>query len=214
MEEVNIIGDIGGEFDTLKSLIDKMPKGKIVLVGDLNDRGPKSKEVIEWAMNNPDVITLHSNHGDMFVDMYNMVIHGDLSIYHPNDFFNNGGIATLKSYAFEKYPNGKVALDQALACVPESHIQYLRDAPLTYKQEGLIVSHAAIMPHGHMSASEAVWNRDEPRKIDGKFQVFGHNSHWGLRYFDDWAVCIDTSRQKVLTGLHWPSKEIFQQEFI
>jgi len=68
---INVIGDVGGQFDALISLYAKAPKAdKTILVGDLNDRGTKSRQVIEWAIQEPNVITLHSNHGDMFVDYY------------------------------------------------------------------------------------------------------------------------------------------------
>ena len=65
----NIIGDIAGRFDELMLLLAKMPEAdKVILVGDMVDRGPKSKEVIEWAMNNPNVIAIKGNHEDMMVD--------------------------------------------------------------------------------------------------------------------------------------------------
>ena len=65
-----IVGDIGGQKDAFDRLI-KGWKRKIVLVGDLNDRGPKSKQMIEWAIKNEkNVTTLHSNHGHMMVDFF------------------------------------------------------------------------------------------------------------------------------------------------
>ena len=44
-----IIGDVHGNFQTLKALISKLPKNsEIIFVGDLVDRGLNSKEVIEF----------------------------------------------------------------------------------------------------------------------------------------------------------------------
>lgn len=208
----NIIGDIAGQKKTLEALLAKMPQDEdIVLLGDLNDRGPNSKEVIEWAMNTPRVTTLHSNHGDMFVDFILGFRYRDYrSHYHYSDFFNNGGGPTMKSYFFQEV-TGK-NLKEAIAAIPMEHIKWLRDLPVKYELPGLLCTHAPF--EESYDRMDSVWNRNNPDKITGVLQVFGHNAHWGLRWFDDWAVCIDTSRQKVLTGLHWPTKRIYQQEYI
>ena len=55
---MNIIGDIAGEFDALIELVKRMPDEDILLVGDLVDRGPKSLQVIEWAIDTPNVSAL------------------------------------------------------------------------------------------------------------------------------------------------------------
>ena len=48
-----IIGDVHGEFDSLKALKDKLPQNaNLVFVGDLVDRGKKSKEVIDFVKDN------------------------------------------------------------------------------------------------------------------------------------------------------------------
>lgn len=51
-----VVGDIHGHYDEwieLKSRIEKDdPNAKFILLGDIEDRGPKSFEMIEWAMNN------------------------------------------------------------------------------------------------------------------------------------------------------------------
>ena len=65
----------------------------------------------------------------------------------------------------------------------------------------------------------ALWNRYPPTKIKGKLQVYGHNSTKGILWHTDkysqgiymadplevpagaWAVCIDTWREGVLSGL-------------
>lgn len=208
---VNIIGDIAGQKKTLEALLAKMPQDEdIVLLGDLNDRGPDSKEVIEWAMNTPRVTTLHSNHGDMFVDFILGFRDPDYcSRYHYADFFNNGGGQTMKSYFPEV--NSK-SLQEAIEAVPMEHIKWLQGLPISYEVTGLLCTHAPF--EKYYDRMDSVWNRSNPNKMGGVLQVFGHNAHWGLRWFEDWAVCIDTSREKVLTGLHWPTKQIFQQEYI
>lgn len=63
---VVIIGDLHGCFDELSELLDKIkwtPETHIVIfTGDLNDRGPRIKDTLLFAKNNPSVNTLMSNH--------------------------------------------------------------------------------------------------------------------------------------------------------
>jgi hypothetical protein len=64
-----------------------------------------------------------------------------------------------------------------------------------------------------------IWNRWQPHRVDEyDLQIAGHNSQWGLKRFSDergeFAIGIDTSRTRILTGLHLPTMELFQQEYI
>ena len=50
MDEIYIIGDVHGHYNELISLINKLPNkidSKICFVGDLIDRGPDSKKVVD-----------------------------------------------------------------------------------------------------------------------------------------------------------------------
>lgn len=238
---LNIIGDIAGRKDEFDLLREKMPKDKFLLVGDLNDRGPKSKEVIQWCIDN-NAIVLQSNHGDMFVDFYE-----GRKKYHPVDFLKNGGINTIGSYIpgwfapswmnhlDRKYfthselthiINESVGLIELLRKeVPKEHIEYLKNLPFYYREEGLFVSHAAWHPrltleqvcqsNEYSMDNSIIWSRYKPREREGMLQVFGHNScfEW---YGENrrWAVCIDDSKNNKLTGLHWPSLQVFQQDYL
>lgn len=45
----------------------------------------------------------------------------------------------------------------------------------------------------------------------------GHEYNGPMRFQDDqglWAICLDTDWQGHLTGMHWPSRELFHQEFL
>jgi serine/threonine protein phosphatase 1 len=215
-----IVGDIGGQYDAFIRLISKWDD-KIVLVGDLNDRGPKSCQMIQWAIDNQDrVTTLHSNHGDMMVDFYK-----GIEEYDRRDFINNGGFATLVSYGvpdtFESQQLNLIAEAQRL--IPKEHIEFLESRPMYYECDDLIISHAPVpwRPEQYIGCEldkykkiDWVWNRDQVLPMD-KWQVFGHNSHWGYKKDeeDKW-ICIDTSRSECLTGLIWPSKKIIQEPFV
>jgi len=222
---MNVIGDIAGRFDELMLLLDKMPKSDFtVYVGDLNDRGPKSKEVIEHVMNSPESYCAQSNHGDMMVDFYD-----GIKRYSSEDFLKNGGTATLKSYDCGLH-NGDIRamVKEFRSKVPESHINWLRDLPYYYENGKVFVSHAAKDPTRSLDSVctnyiesiyyNILWNRGEPGKMDGKLQIMGHNSHWSLKRFgvynNPYAMCIDGSKDNMLTGLHVPTLTIYQQEYL
>lgn len=221
-----IIGDIAGQYDALIRLVAKLPQdADIILVGDLIDRGPKSKEVIEWASTNPRVRAVRGNHEDMFLDF---IADGDK--YQQGLYFHNGGLETLQSYELPSYPlpeeiNGKI---------PQAHIKWLKSLPL-YIEEGIFfISHAPIAAYSTIDEAKAfaeteigpkrgpdliglLWNRGEPANIKGVFQVFGHNANWGLRWFEDdggkFAICLDDSWQEKLTAFDTETLEVIQEPY-
>lgn len=202
---MNIIGDIAGQYDALLRLVKEMPNEEIILVGDLVDRGPESKEVIQWAIDN-NIKTCLGNHEHMMIDFYEKT-----GMYDPGIWHMNGGNMTHIQYKND--PETR-----------KQHLTWLKSLPLYYKFKDLFVSHGPWK--SNITLDEAtkidvfgdlmdslIWNREAPVKMD-EFQVFGHNSHWGLTWLDDWGVCLDASRDRVLTGMNWPSKTIYQVPYI
>lgn len=60
-----IVGDIHGCFDELMALLEKIglkDEDKLISVGDIVDRGPKSKEVYEYFRDRPNSLVLMGNH--------------------------------------------------------------------------------------------------------------------------------------------------------
>lgn len=221
---MNIIADVAGEFDALVRLLGKMPMEKTIFVGDLNDRGQKSKEVIELVKSTQEFICLQSNHGDMFTDFYDTHMSGKRdSCYSPTDFGSNGGYSTLSSYLGKTVQNYDDMM-AALKLIPLAHIEWLKNLPFYHQEDGLFVSHAAwssrftleqacIVNDFSLLESSIIWTREQPVKRDGMFQVMGHNSHWGLKVFEGWGICIDQSRKSILTGFQWPSGEVFEEPY-
>ncbi len=204
MSKINIIADIAGRYNELMKLLEVMPKAdKIVLVGDLVDRGPDSKKVVEWAMKGvhegTPIITLYGNHEDIFVEGY---LYG-----YPMEYAaNNGFMATMKSYNV-MFPDD----------YPESHVRWMTKLPIYHREERLFISHAPWLGNNIPEANNEdlnkwkhtlIWNRYPPGKKEGVFQVHGHN-HVKEKY-DDWGICIDNCSQRVLTGLHWPTKDLYE----
>lgn len=231
--EFNIIGDIAGQHKTLLSLLEKMPSSaKLVSVGDMIDRGPYSKQVLQFVMKNG--IAVLGNHEHIMIDCCS---YGG-KLYGTSNWILNGGTSTLLSFYPELNKLNYIEILDAPKKIKSDFpeiLQWLENLPLFFQKQktkstnlGLLVTHAPIglglnpkkaFKNLDLFAKEqVVWNRYAPHRIKGKFQVFGHNSHWGLRRFSDqqgeYAICIDTSREKILTGIHWPSMEIFQQQYV
>lgn len=96
------IGDIHGCYDALKELMEEKiqltPSDKVVLLGDYIDRGPKSKEVIDYILElmeqGFDITPLSGNHEQMLLDAWE-----------EEDFVGiwmiNGGKTTLQSFGIK-----------------------------------------------------------------------------------------------------------------
>lgn len=210
-----IIADIAGQLDALERLVAQFPADEeIVLVGDLVDRGPYSAEVVDWAINNPRVTTIMGNHEHMMIDFWE-----DTGIYDDGVWEMNGGMATQLSY---KRCFGD-------SSPPGPHLEWLKNLPkykLVHDKSGsVLITHAPIHARLDLQRAEAfiesrfnlemslLWNRSEPR-MQPFFQVFGHNSHWGLKRFDDWGICIDQSQKGLLTAFHWPTKQVVTEPYL
>lgn len=208
---MNVVGDIAGQFTALTRLMDKMPKQKTIFVGDPNDRGWQSKEVIQYCIDNQDWITLlDSNHGDMFVDYIKRrsgLITLSEARYDSGVFEWNGGVATLSSYGYDvnKLDQDTLLADEILM----SHIKFLESRPShifhTINDTVYLFTHAPLCPNIHRTFADFLrkgslndgdngytdfqnsylWNRNEPsdfhRELPGTVSVFGHNSGKDLK---------------------------------
>lgn len=213
IKTLNIIGDIGGRFDEFQKLIAKMPPADLILaVGDLMDRGPKSRQVISWFIGNEDKAeALYGNHDDMMVK--------------DSEWWEyNGGDKTILSYGGKEF-------------IPKHHIEWLSKRPLYFKTDNLIVTHAPIwqlsqlpeklygFENPHLGEEgDFIWNRYAPQKPlgGGYFHIYGHNHKFREHTYGTrenlFAVCIDSTSTKELMGLHWNGnpKEIqyFKEDFV
>ncbi len=135
-----IIGDIHGQYDKLKQIMNQVEVSdykNIIFVGDYIDRGPKSKEVINYLIdlkhNNKDkIILLEGNHEDMVLQ----VLENGLMTRYIAWWMSNGGINTLNSYGEEKSDEE----------VMEAFLEdYARLAPLMdlyFEADNFIVTHS------------------------------------------------------------------------
>lgn len=162
---MNIIGDIAGQYESFIKLIDKMPKQKTLLLGDLNDRGWDSNKVIQWAIDNDisnggSVITLDSNHGDMFVDyVFSTIKKESYKPRYEYDIFlqHNGGNKTMSSYGFDISKNISSA-DILSNTMLLNHINWLSQRPSHYietiNNQKYFFSHAPVSPNTNFTLSQ------------------------------------------------------------
>jgi len=254
-EEFNIIGDIAGNFKTLKLLLERMPSSGIPFsVGDMCDRGPSSKEVFEFFKNNG--LAILGNHEHL---MLSEIL--KTGYYERGAWFGNGGRATLESFFPEMKEDWELKvlleeevsrfhgssyfydpdfdstkskgrleekLDSYIQRIDPSLLEWLKNLPLYFEREGLFVSHAPKRADyslaqtldlgeevSYKTDDTIIWNRGKPRRMKEKIQVFGHNSFKKAHLYTDnlgvFAIGLDSSRGKILSGVHWPSLTIYEQ---
>lgn len=144
MENIYIIGDVHGCYNTLMSLLKKLPQNaKVCYVGDLIDRGSNSKDVIELVKtNNYDCVL--GNHELFFIDNVPKILNDEIDEETKEWLFKYGGKETLKSYLLENSELDKELLAE--------HLEYLKSLPdfIEYKDlkteddRYLVVSHSNV----------------------------------------------------------------------
>ena len=154
-KRVYAVGDIHGRLDLLDALLDAIAtddaaRGEadthIVLLGDLVDRGPDSRGVVERARQlatQPRVTVLGGNHEDMFL----------LAFRKPTalrSFLRYGGRETLESYgitAAELNVRNVEQLQGLLAeRVPREHRDFIDGLPHQLRIGDYLFVHAGIDP--------------------------------------------------------------------
>lgn len=170
------VGDIHGQTHQLDRALDLITAdggadAEIVFLGDLVDRGPDSRGVIDRVMQGQAAgkpwTVLKGNHDRMFARFVRGgVLHDPrtrtpLSWLHPR----MGGITTLASYGLADANEMPMpaAFHAARAAVPQSHIDFIDQLPLYLERDGLLFVHAGILPGvplPQQTEDDLVWIRD------------------------------------------------------
>lgn len=231
------IGDIHGHLDKLVAAHDLISADRqktgdaaapVVHIGDLVDRGPDSRGVIDLLAAGIDRgapwIVLKGNHDRMFAgfvrdgDHHDPGLRADLHWLHPR----LGGDATLASYGIagvgERYLSDLSA--EARARVPQAHLAFLAGLPTQFRHGDVLFVHAGIRPGVALqmqTETDLLWIRapflDDPRD-HGPLIVHGHTPvdrpmHYGNRVNIDTgagygralsAIVIEGRRAWHLTG--------------
>ncbi len=214
-----IIGDVHGCYRTLEALISKLPQGvPLTFVGDLVDRGPASRDVVQFVMLNK-IDCVLANHEDMMI-----AAHVDGAKDDIESWLYNGGEQTLYSYS-----NNPEEIKE--------HIEWMKTLPLYIEypelknSDGryLVVSHAGLggawkyrdsEDRKHFFRSECLWNRDRFEDVPEIYNVHGHTPQFDPRLksfyanIDTGACFTNRPAYGRLTALQFPELILYQQENI
>ena len=201
------IGDIHGHLDQLRRLHDwiaddmtRHGAAPIVHVGDLVDRGPDCRGVVEYLRNGiasgQDWVVLKGNHDRMFAGFLrdpftrDPGLRADLSYLH----FKIGGAATLESYGVRNAADRPIAPvhAEAVAAVPAEHRAFIESLPNRFVRGEVMFVHAGIRPGVPLDAQvedDLLWIRKdflEDGRDHGALIVHGHTAidratHYGNR---------------------------------
>lgn len=191
-QRVYAVGDIHGRLDLLDILVRKIDQDDrsrpsadtlLVFLGDLVDRGPSSKEVIDRIMglkqDRPSTILLKGNHEEILIRAY----HGDKKA--AGLFHRVGGRETMLSYgvAADVYDHSELVDLPRLVSdhVPAAHIAFLEDFQNYYVNGDYLFVHAGIRPEvaiEDQQDSDLRWIRSaflDHRGSHGRLVIHGHS---------------------------------------
>ena len=222
-EQIYIIGDVHGCFNTLLELIKQFPnkeRSKICFVGDVVDRGLFSCDVVELIIQNGYKMVM-GNHERRLLNNQLEFLNNKVP-FDRSWFFGNGGEATYRSY-----------FGQSMK-FKQRHIDFLEQRPVylefkdykTQNGEHLVVSHSAV---GNMwelrndkYASEEfkrhlLSGRGDEMQVSGIFNVYGHTPVREVKFYknsadiDTGCVFNEVGFDK-LSALEFPSMKIYTQK--
>jgi serine/threonine protein phosphatase 1 len=169
MSRTIAISDIHGCFLTLEKLlhkIDYQPTDHLVILGDLIDRGPRSKEVLDLFLSirakGQPLTILRGNHEVMFLDALR-----ERSL-EPR-FIRAGGDATLRSFGVKSVWD-----------IPIVYTDMIRKTVDYFEDENALYVHAALnfSREDLFSDRESMyWEREmdvDPVRTDGRPVIHGH----------------------------------------
>lgn len=179
---VYVISDIHGEFDLFKKLLANFDPNihQLILIGDLNDRGKKSKECFLWGkelVEKYDAIYLRGNHEEYFLQF----------LANPEDwmtgYVRNGGKETIESLlhsgATEEYSPTEISM--MIRSRYQDLVAFLTERPLYYEWGKYIFVHAGVdltkKDWHETDPRDFIWIRDafhHGKNNTGKTIVFGH----------------------------------------
>ena len=190
-QRVYAIGDVHGRFDLLQDLIarvqvDNETRGPaethVVMLGDLIDRGPQSREVIDYFLKGPPRFALwhyiQGNHEEMLLKL---IDEPDAEAI-PH-FLRYGGRETFESYDAPQIvldiPD-RYTPDTLPFYVPETHREFMRAMHDGVQFGDYFFTHAGIrpgVPLGEQERQDLRWIRREFLDSDadhGAIVVHGH----------------------------------------
>ena len=193
------IGDVHGYADTLLALLDSLnlsSRDRVVLLGDLVDRGPRSCEVIRIVRENPQIFSVLGNHEEMMLNSFD-VDNIEMMTAQQTNWFYVGGRATNQSY-IDEFTNSQGDIDDFdLRMRVGKDLAWLDSLPHHIVLDDFRLVHAGYSPwDGDLdlqSTDTLMWIRGEFHNsitpVDEKRTVvFGHSTvlGFGLKQTEIW----------------------------
>lgn len=183
MREHWVIPDIHGCIKTLRTLVEDMIRPTkhdwLYFLGDYIDRGPSSKEVVDYLMNLQDedynVRLLMGNHEDYLIKAWDeeQNLKKILGFRQPNrkkkEWLYFGGKQTLESFKVQDLKN-----------FPTEYLDWMRNLEYFIELDNFILVHAGFNFRNENPFSDKdsmLWIRDydiDPVKIKNKKIIHGH----------------------------------------
>ncbi|MBB5716898.1 metallophosphoesterase family protein [Sphingomonas aerophila] len=220
VDRVYAIGDVHGRFDLFRDLVELIRQDqavlppaftRIILSGDIVDRGPDSARMIRGRMALTKVsdrfMVLKGNHEEMM----ERSLRGDLETF--EHWLSLGGEQTLLSFGVDPALLQELVTSEtlrfAVEAVGEDVIRWLERLPLTHFHDGFLFVHAGIRPGIpiHKQRSEdLLWIRRDFLDDDsthGVIVVHGHTVVEGGPVIRHNRIGIDTGAYRTgrLTAL-------------
>lgn len=175
---VYVIGDVHGHLDKLKAAHariadDDGPDAQVVHVGDLIDRGPDSRGVIDHLIEGQRTgrpwVVVKGNHDRMLTGFLRDPHYVDSGFASGREWLRHpdaGAAATLEAYGIADIATREAAdiHAEALIRVPQAHRRWLDALPLWHLTPRALVVHAGLRPGiGLLEQTEddLVWIRRE-----------------------------------------------------
>lgn len=209
------IGDVHGHLDKLLRALDRVEADRaregtqgaeLIQVGDMIDRGPDSKGVVEHMMqlsaSDPRVTVLRGNHDQYMIDF----LLQDFDAVQASGGLrwldgNIGGRETLVSYGIRNW-RASAAHRAAQRHVPMDHVRFMADLPYSHTAGDCFFVHAGIrpgVPLDDQSEIDMLWIRSDfllSKTDHGPLVVHGHTPtdevmHMGNRLAIDTGAGFD-----------------------
>lgn len=224
-ERVYAVGDIHGRIDLFRSIlkqiqIDGQERGpnstRIVLLGDLIDRGPSSRQVLELVLHlhrsSEGFVVLSGNHEEMLLE--SCAGNGTMQ----NLWLDCGGMETLRSYGIERAMLRGLRpaeLGELITrTIGRPTLEWISALPLTFRSGDYFFCHAGVRPGvalDEQRREDLLWIRDEfldSSADHGAMIVHGHSEQSRIEVENN-RINIDTAayRTNVLSALAVEGKE-------
>lgn len=186
---IAVIGDIHGCYEELQDLYNSILKytEEVYTVGDLIDRGPDSKKVIQFCIDN-NIKPVKGNHEEILLKAINKPRYKEYQGYDTNleNWRYNGGNRTIKSYVGDSGINFKIFVKEFKEC---GHFEFISNLPLKIELDNCIITHGGIVTNAH--PENVLWNRKIPSKLN-KLQIFGHTAKRKVLFKQNHYINVDT----------------------